>query len=67
VSTRERAATVSLRVTQATKDRLSAAAAAHPYKPSITAIIERGIDLAIAELSASATALNSTSSVRPSK
>ena len=47
--------TVSVRFRPETMEALRAAAAAHPYRLTITQVIERGIELALAELGATVT------------
>lgn len=42
--------TLTIRLTDELKQRIEAVSAAHPYKPTITAIAERGFELALAEL-----------------
>ncbi len=49
---RRKTVTVSLRIEPALKREVEEAAAAHPYRPSLTAIIERGLRLALDELKA---------------
>lgn len=48
----QRKATTSIRFHPETLDRLHAAADAHPYKLTVSQIIERGIELALTELEA---------------
>ncbi|MDO9471931.1 MAG: hypothetical protein Q7J28_02665 [Caulobacter sp.] len=57
---RERGATISLRVRPDLKDRLDAASAAHPYRPSLTAILERGAELALVEMAEQLAAMRDT-------
>lgn len=47
---RKKTVTVTIRLDPAFKREVEEAAAAHPYRPSLTAIIERGLRLAIDEL-----------------
>lgn len=42
--------TLTIRLTDNLKQRLETASASTPYRPSITAIAERGFELALAEL-----------------
>lgn len=50
VGNRTKVRTLSLRLTPELKAAVEAAQAAHPYSTSITAIVERGIVLAIREM-----------------
>lgn len=47
--------TLTIRITDELKQRIEAASASMPYKPSITSIAERGFELALAELEKIAT------------
>jgi DNA-binding LacI/PurR family transcriptional regulator len=47
---RSKTATVSLRIAPELRARVEDAIEAHPYNPSFTSVIERGLALAIAEM-----------------
>lgn len=52
MSERLKAATLSLRLTPELLARTRRAMAAHPFNPTLTAVVERGLELAILELTA---------------
>lgn len=47
---RDRSATLTIRLPQKIRDEIDAVSAAHPYRPTTTAIVERGIYLALREM-----------------